>query len=69
MTETWKSIVRQPYNRRCDLSGGCAKVANISAKHEGGDPDVEQTREHASDILDYFRQKDEVSLSLVISLV
>ena len=35
-------------------------VPNISAKHEGGDPDVEQTLEHPSDILDYFRAKDEV---------
>ncbi len=60
ITETWKSIVRQPYNRRCDLLEVAPKVPNISAKHEGGDPDVEQTREHASDILDYFRNKDEV---------
>lgn len=35
-------------------------VANISAKHEGGIPEVEQTREHPSDILDYFRDKAEV---------
>jgi len=35
-------------------------VANISAKHEGGDPDVEQTRDHSSSILDYFRDKAEV---------
>jgi hypothetical protein len=60
ITETWKSIVRQPYNRRCDLLEVASRVPNISAKHEGGDPDVEQTREHASDILDYFRDKDEV---------
>ncbi len=60
ITETWKSIVKQPYNRRCDLLEVAPKVANISAKHEGGDPDVEQTREHTSDILDYFRNKDEI---------
>jgi hypothetical protein len=60
ITETWKSIVRQPYNRRCDLLEVAPKVPNISAKHEGGDPDVEQTREHTSDILDYFRNKDEI---------
>jgi hypothetical protein len=35
-------------------------VANISAKHEGGDPEVDQTRAHPSDILDYFRDKSEV---------
>ena len=35
-------------------------VANIAAKHEGGDVAVEQTRIHQSDILDYFREKKEV---------
>jgi len=60
ITETWKSIVRQPYNRRCDLLEVASRIPNISAKHEGGDPEVEQTREHASDILDYFRNKDEI---------
>jgi len=60
ITETWKSIVRQPYNRRCDLLEVASKVPNISAKHEGGDPEVEETRDHASDILDYFRDKEEI---------
>lgn len=60
ITETWKSIVRQPYNRRCDLLEVASRVPNISAKHEGGDPEVEQTRKHASDILDYFRDKEEI---------
>jgi hypothetical protein len=35
-------------------------VPNISAKHEGGDPDVEVTRDHSSSILDYFRKKEEI---------
>lgn len=60
ITETWKSIVRQPYNRRAELIEVAKKVANISAKHEGGDPDVDQKREHPSDILDYFRDKAEI---------
>jgi hypothetical protein len=60
ITETWKSIVRQPYNRRCDLLEVASRIPNISAKHEGGDPEVEQTRKHASDILDYFRDKEEI---------
>ena len=38
-------------------------VANISAKHEGAPPEVELTREHPSDILDYFRDKNEVEES------
>jgi hypothetical protein len=58
--ETWKSIVRQPYNRRDELIELADHVANVSAKHEGGDPEIEQTREHPSDILDYFRDKDEI---------
>ncbi len=60
ITETWKSIVRQPYNRRDELVRLADHVANISAKHEGGDPDIDQTRSHPSDILDYFRDKNEV---------
>jgi hypothetical protein len=60
ITETWKSIVRQPYNRRAELVQIADHVANISAKHEGGDPEIDCTREHPSDILDYFRDKSEV---------
>ena len=60
ITETYKSIVRQPYNRRAELVDLADHVANISAKHEGGDPDIDQTRLHPSDILDYFRDKSEV---------
>jgi hypothetical protein len=60
ITETWKSIVRQPYLRREELVEIADHVANISAKHEGCDPEVEQTREHPSDILDYFRDKAEI---------
>jgi hypothetical protein len=60
ITETWKSIVRQPYNRRDELIEIANHVANISAKHEGGDPQIDQTRGHPSDILDYFRDKDEI---------
>lgn len=63
ITETWKSIVRQPYNRRDELVEIAGHVANISAKHEGGDPAVEQTRQHPSDILDYFRDKEEIIAS------
>jgi hypothetical protein len=60
ITETWKNIVRQPYNRRDELIQLADHVANISAKHEGGDPEIDQTRLHPSDILDYFRDKSEV---------
>lgn len=60
ITETFKSIVIQPYNRRQELVEISGHVANISAKHEGGEPEIEQTREHPSDILDYFRDKQEI---------
>lgn len=63
ITETWKSIVRQPYNRRQELVQISNHVANISAKHEGGDPEIDQTRDHPSDILDYFRDKSEIIAS------
>jgi hypothetical protein len=63
ITETYKSIVRQPYDRLEELVEIADHVANISAKHEGGDPAIDQTREHPSDILDYFRDKSEVETS------
>lgn len=63
ITETWKSIVRQPYNRRQELVQIAGHVANISAKHEGGDPDVEEKLQRPSDLLDYFREKKEIVAS------
>lgn len=63
ITETWKSIVIQPYNRRDELINISDHVRNISAKHEGGEPILEETRNHPSDILDYFRDKSEVLAS------
>ncbi len=58
--ETWKSIVRQPYDRRSELVEVAAKVKNISAKHEGGDIEVEKSREHPSDIAEYFLTKKDI---------
>jgi hypothetical protein len=60
ITECYKHIVRQPYDRRTELMELAKRVKNISAKHEGGDPEVEATREHPSDLLDYFIPKSEV---------
>ena len=54
VTEAYKSIVRQPYERRAEVVEIAAEVPNISAEHEGGDPAVEASRKHRSDILDYF---------------
>lgn len=60
ITETYKSIVKQPYNRREELVEVAKEVTNISAKHEGGDPEIEETREHPSDILEYFLPKEDI---------
>jgi hypothetical protein len=60
ITEAWKNIVRQPYNRREELVEVAQHVANISAKHEGGEVEVEEKRDHPSDILDYFMAKEDV---------
>jgi len=60
ITETYKHIVRQPYDRTDELVDLARKVPNISAKHEGGIPEIDAAREHPSDILDYFRDKDEI---------
>ena len=60
ITECYKSIVRQPYDRRAELMELADHVKNISAKHEGGDPQVEATRAHPSNLLEYFIPKAEV---------
>jgi len=60
ITEAYKSIVRQPYDRLKELLELADHVKNISAKHEGAPPEVEKTREHSSDILDYFMPKKEI---------
>jgi len=60
ITETFKSIVIQPYDRRDELVEIAGAVPNISAKHEGGDVETEKEREHPSDILDYFLPKEEI---------
>ncbi|MCG8618813.1 MAG: hypothetical protein MI802_21540 [Desulfobacterales bacterium] len=60
ITETHKSIVAQPYNRRDELVEIAKEVPNISAKHEGGEPEIDATREHPSDIFDYFLAKADI---------
>jgi hypothetical protein len=35
-------------------------VRNMSAKHEGGIPEIEMKRDHPSDILDYFMPKKDI---------
>ena len=61
ITEAYKNIVRQPYNRADELVQLANHVKNISAKHEGGVPETEEKREHPSDILDYFLPKKDIT--------
>jgi len=60
ITETYKSIVRQPYLRRHELVEVASQVPNISAKHEGDDPEIDGRQTHPSDIFDYFLPKEEI---------
>lgn len=60
ITETYKSIVIQPYDRTEELVALADHVNNISAKHEGAGPKIDATREHPSDILEYFLPKEEI---------
>jgi hypothetical protein len=60
ITEAYKSIVRQPYDRTDELMKLADHVKNISAKHEGGIPETEVKRDHPSDILDYFMPKKDI---------
>lgn len=61
ITEAYKSIVRQPYDRTEELVKLADHVTNISAKHEGGVPQTEAKRQHPSDILDYFMPKKDIN--------
>jgi hypothetical protein len=61
ITETYKSIVRQPYDRLDELLELADHVKNISAKHEGGVPEIDAARDYPSDILDYFRTKEDLT--------
>jgi bifunctional DNA-binding transcriptional regulator/antitoxin component of YhaV-PrlF toxin-antitoxin module len=60
ITETYKSIVIQPYDRTDELVQLADHVSNISAKHEGGLPEIDSAREHPSDILEYFLPKADI---------
>jgi len=60
VTETWKGLVVQPYNRRSDLLALAECVDNLTAMHEGGDPEFEATRERPSNAFDYTRTKSEI---------
>lgn len=69
ITESYRSIVRQPYLRRDELVEVAKTVPNIAAKHEGGDPDVEQHRSQPSSVLDYFLTKEELLRTGYMSVV
>ncbi len=69
ITETYKSIVIQPYDRTAELVELAGHVANVSAKHEGAGPEIDATREHPSDILEYFLPKDEIEAQGMMPLL
>ena len=58
--ESYRHIVLQPYDRLEELVEVARKVRNISAKHEGGVPQTEESRDYPSDILDYFLPKQKI---------
>jgi hypothetical protein len=69
IVETYKSIVRQPYDRLDELLEITDHVKNISAKHEGGTLEVEKTRGHPSDILEYFIPKKDILAKGLMSML
>lgn len=69
ITETWKHIVKQPYNRRDELLDIADKVPNISAKHEGGEIAREESRKHPSDILEYFVPRADLEAQGLMPLI
>ncbi len=69
ITETYRSIVIQPYDRTEELMKLAEQVPNISAKHEGGTPEIDSGREHPSDILEYFLPKTEIEANGLMRLL
>jgi hypothetical protein len=69
ITETYKHIVKQPYNRRDELLDIADKVPNISAKHEGGEIAREESRKHPSDILEYFVPRADLEAQGLMPLI
>lgn len=68
VTNFYKSMVRQPYLRRDELVDVAASIRNMAAKHEGGDPSVEEQRTRPSDVFDYFRTKADLEATGDIKL-
>lgn len=69
LTQTYKSTVRQPYLRRDEIVEVAATVANIAAKHEGADPEVEEAFERPSDLFDYFLPQEELRSTGALELL
>jgi len=61
ITETQKSIVIQPYNRRQELLEVAERVPNIAAKHEGGDPEIEKSNQQVSADIDAYQRQQAVA--------
>ena len=53
-------MVRQPFDRRDELVELAKSVPNISAKHEGGEVEVEKTRAEPSTVFDLFLTEKEI---------
>ncbi len=60
VTEPYKGMVRQPYMRRDQLLEIAPHVKNLSAKHEGGEPEIEAKRRRPSCHQDNFLPMDVV---------
>lgn len=60
LTQTYKSTVVQPYLRRDEIVEVAATVANVAAKHEGSDPEIEANLDRPSDFFDYFLPQEEL---------
>lgn len=69
LTQTYKSTVVQPYLRRDEIVEVAQTVANIAAKHEGADPDIETGLDRPSDFFDYFLPQEELRSTGVMELM
>src|SRR5699024_5555088 len=60
VTNFYKNVVKQPFLARDTVVDVAADVKNMAAKHEGADPEIDAQRTHPTNMLDYFRTREDL---------
>src|SRR5699024_8860726 len=63
VTNFYTGVVKQPFDAGDMILEAASDVANLAAKHEGGNPEIEEQRDYKSNMLDYFRSREDLEES------